>query len=141
MEDPSKKSIYEYGQFTPEHWGKLAPGLGLFNDQKFWECHEYLEDHWLEDVSDPARLIYWAVIQTANALFHWREKNLSGASGQLKKAIQKIERAERQRVETPFLFHICNWQEFKDRARRVEKEGYNAASFESLENFKFIIKR
>ena len=40
---------YHFGQFTPEHFEKMKKGVQLFNEQKYWECHEELEHHWLED--------------------------------------------------------------------------------------------
>ena len=46
--------------------------------KKYWECHEELEHHWLEDAGDNARLIYWAVIQVAAAMYHFRDDNLKG---------------------------------------------------------------
>ena len=74
----------------------------MFNEQKYWECHEELEHHWLEDSGDNARLIYWAVIQVAAAMYHYRDKNLIGVQGLLKKARDKLVRAEKNKVETLF---------------------------------------
>ena len=37
-----------YGQFLVEHLQKIQYGIELFNEQKYWECHEELEDLWLE---------------------------------------------------------------------------------------------
>jgi uncharacterized protein len=105
---------YHFGQFTPEHFEKMKKGVRLFNEQKYWECHEELEHHWLEDAGDNARLIYWAVIQVAAAMYHYRDENLAGIHGLLGKAKNKLERAEKNNVETSYLYENINWKEFRE---------------------------
>lgn len=51
----------------------------LFNEQEFYECHEVLEDLWLEETTCPERLFYQGLIQTATAFYHLRNGNLAGA--------------------------------------------------------------
>ena len=105
---------YYFGQFTPEHFEKMKGGVRLFNEQKYWECHEELEHHWLEDAGDNARLIYWAVIQVAAAMYHYRDGNLAGIHGLLAKAKDKLNRATKNNVETSFLYENINWKEFRE---------------------------
>ena len=105
---------YHFGQFTPEHFEKMKKGVQLFNEQKYWECHEELEHHWLEDAGDNARLIYWAVIQVAAAMYHYRDENLAGIHGLLSKAKNKLERAKKNNVETKYLYENINWREFRE---------------------------
>ena len=45
----------------------MREGVELFNQQMYWECHESLEDVWMEDKGDLARNVYWAVIQVVLA--------------------------------------------------------------------------
>ena len=105
---------YHFGQFTSEHFEKMKKGVQLFNEQMYWECHEELEHHWLEDAGDNARLIYWAVIQVAAAMYHYRDGNLAGIHGLLAKAKNKLERAEKNNVETEYLYENINWREFRE---------------------------
>ena len=127
---------YHYGQFTPEHFEKMKEGILLFNEQKYWECHEELEHHWLEDSGDNARLIYWAVIQVAAAMYHYRDKNLIGVQGLLKKARDKLVRAEKNKVETPFLFDKINWQEFREMTLSSKEEG-SIDEYDHIYHFRF----
>ena len=92
-----------YGQFTPEHFEKMRKGVELFNEQKYWECHEELEHHWLEDAGDNARLIYWAVIQVAAAMYHYRDENLQGVHGLIYKAKDKLNRGVRGKWKQLFI--------------------------------------
>lgn len=50
----------------------------LFNEQEFYECHEVLEDLWME-TSGKERPYYQGLIQTATAFYHMRNGNLGGA--------------------------------------------------------------
>lgn len=129
-------SQYSYGTFGPEHLKKIRDGLALYNSGNYWECHESLEDHWMEDIGDGARLIYWAVIQTATALYHAEDENLAGARGMLVKAQDKLRRGEHSKVETALLKQI-NWKKFKGLVREVP--GYEAqlSDFKKLFEFKF----
>ncbi len=51
----------------------------LFNEQEFYECHEVLEDLWLEETTCEERPYYQGLIQTATAFYHLRNGNLGGA--------------------------------------------------------------
>ncbi len=128
-----------YGQFSYDHLNKILNGIQLFNDEKYWECHEFLEDLWLEDIADNARLVYWAVLQVAVSLYHLREENLVGATGLLKKAKNKLSRCEKHKVETALLFDHLDWNHFKKIVRSIP-ESPNNEDFEPLLNFKFKVK-
>ena len=65
-------------------------------------------------LGDNARLIYWAVIQVAAAMYHYRDENLAGIHGLLSKAKNKLERAEKNNVETKYLYENINWKEFRE---------------------------
>jgi uncharacterized protein len=53
-------------------------GIALFNDRRFFEAHEVLEDLWNE-CPDGDRRFYQAVLQAAVALHHFGNGNLRGA--------------------------------------------------------------
>ncbi|MBI1977388.1 MAG: DUF309 domain-containing protein [Candidatus Omnitrophica bacterium] len=57
---------------------RFERGIGLFNEEAFYECHEVLEDLWLK-TQDEYKNLYKGLIQAAVALHHLKRKNLSGA--------------------------------------------------------------
>lgn len=65
-------------------------GLKLFNEGKYFEAHEVWEDLWRE-TQGPARLFYQGLIQAAAGLHHLNGGNLTGARGQLRKSLAKLE--------------------------------------------------
>tara|TARA_X000000950_G_scaffold253653_1_gene316826 strand:+ start:107 stop:517 length:411 start_codon:yes stop_codon:yes gene_type:complete len=129
-------SEYFYGQFTAEHFEKMKKGLHLFNEQMYWECHEELEHHWLEDSGDNARLIYWAVIQVAAAMYHYRDENLVGVHGLLAKAKDKLDRAKKHKVETDYLLENLNWDEFKKMTLEAPVSE-NLSHYQHIYDFRF----
>lgn len=128
---------YQYGQFSPEHLTKIAVGIKLYNQQKFWECHEELEEHWIDDIADNARLVYWAVIQVATSLYHLEDDNMAGAEGMLNKAKDKFRRCKDKSVETELLESKLSWSEFKCLVFEVPDQNPSKQDFEKLSNFRF----
>jgi hypothetical protein len=122
-------------QFDQSHFELMLAGLQLFNTQKYWECHEELEHHWLEE-RGPIRNVYWAVIQVAAAMIHYREANLVGAMGLIQKAQNKFDKCEELKIESKFLEDKLSWIELKKLSREVPKDA-DLSSFKKLFDFRF----
>lgn len=123
------------GRFDQTHLEVMRMGIALFNAQKYWECHEDLEHHWLEEPG-PIRNIYWAVIQVAAAMIHYREKNLVGARGLIFKAKQKFDRCESFKVESELLNSELSWNTLKSLVRAIPNDP-ELEDFKSLFAFRF----
>lgn len=54
----------------------------------YFECHELLEDLWMEEGRDP---FYQGLLQIAVGLFHQRNGNLGGACKMFDLAVQKLD--------------------------------------------------
>ena len=128
---------YTYGQFSPEHLKKMKEGVELFNDQKYWECHESLEDVWIEDKQDAARNVYWAVIQVAAACIHYRESNLIGARGMINKAKEKFRRCRDQHILTDLAFKYLDWEELEGIVFAIPDKDPELKDFEAIFDFRF----
>lgn len=57
--------------------------------QDYFECHESLEELWLEEAKEP---LYQGLLQVAVALYHHRNGNLSGAIKLMTSALDKLKR-------------------------------------------------
>ena len=74
---------------------RFKKGLELFNEKDFFECHEVIEDLWLETSSeDPYRDLYKGVIQAAAAIYQWERDILSGAHGLHKTSVKYLKKYE-----------------------------------------------
>jgi hypothetical protein len=116
----------------------MKEGIHLFNEQKYWECHEALEDVWMEDRQDPTRNIYWAVIQVAAACIHYRDSNLIGARGMIYKAKEKFRRCRDLHILSDLAFKYLDWEEFERLAMAVpESDKSTLEDFVDLFSFRF----
>ena len=67
----------------------LQTGLNLFNREMYFECHEALEEAWLQ-ASGEQKTFLQGLIQIAVALHHLRRNNLTGASRLLAAGMEKL---------------------------------------------------
>jgi len=67
----------------------LRQGIDLFNREMFFECHEALEEAWLQAAAEQKRFLQ-GLIQAAVCLHHLRRGNLSGAGRLLSAGLEKL---------------------------------------------------
>jgi predicted metal-dependent hydrolase len=65
-------------------------GINLFNDGRFFECHEAWEEIWTRSIGDE-KLFYQGIIQAAVAILHAQRGNLTGAASLYAKASAKLD--------------------------------------------------
>ncbi len=68
----------------------LNEGIDLFNEERFWECHEVLEQIW-QPARGAERNLLQGLILTAAALVHAQKDENDVALSMLKKAIAKLD--------------------------------------------------
>ncbi|MGB0453514.1 MAG: DUF309 domain-containing protein [Bacteriovoracaceae bacterium] len=123
--------------FSSEELLKLKRGVKLFNSGHYWECHEEIEDLWIEELG-PVRYVYWAIIQLATALYHFEDENFAGARGMLHKTHEKVLKAQKGGAESDLLFRFLKWKIIKDRVLSLDRnKGNELEILKSLEGFKF----
>ena len=124
--------------FEQEHLDKMREGILLFNEQKYWECHEALEDIWVEDNHDPVRYIYWAVIQVAAACIHFRENNLIGAQGMIAKAKEKFKKCRELSILSELAFEKLDWKRIESIVMKIpDSQSSQLKDFEEIFSFRF----
>jgi uncharacterized protein len=69
---------------------RLQKGIDEFNQQLFFECHETLEEIWLEEHGED-RPFYQGVIQIAAGYFKWQQGVPAGALKLWRMGLEKIE--------------------------------------------------
>jgi len=70
---------------------RFLKGIDEFNQKLFFECHETLEEIWLEDHGED-RVFYQAIIQIAAGYFKWQQGVPMGAIKLWRTGLAKIER-------------------------------------------------
>ena len=71
---------------------RYAGYFALFNQQKFYEAHDILEDLWLPDRHGPNGNFYKGLIQLAGAFVHLQKNRLLPAVALFKLARKNLER-------------------------------------------------
>ena len=70
---------------------QLVEGIALYNHRRFFECHEVLEQRWLQ-TTDASKDFYKGLIQAAVAFYHWSRGNLPGALTLARSAARYLKR-------------------------------------------------
>ncbi len=71
------------------HDPRFLKGIEEFNQRLFFECHETLEEIWLEEHGED-RAFYQGVIQIAAGYFKWEQGVLIGAIKLLHAGLEKL---------------------------------------------------
>lgn len=74
---------------TEDQRKRFQEGIALFNRGQFFDCHEALEEVWLQSYGDRKKFLQ-GLIQVAVALHHLRNGNLAGAQRLLAAAVEKL---------------------------------------------------
>jgi predicted metal-dependent hydrolase len=78
----------------PEGLPELAlKGIQEFNRGEFYECHEYLEEAWMQEPR-PVRSLYQGILQVGVGFYHQQNGNWRGATGLLRNGTQRLKEFE-----------------------------------------------
>jgi uncharacterized protein len=72
-------------------------GIELFNQGRFFECHEAWEEVWKRSDGE-VKLFYQGLIQAAVAILHAQRGNLEGAQSLYEKAMANLEPIPREHM-------------------------------------------
>ena len=86
----SKRVIGE----TPEELPDLVlEGIAEFNRGEFFECHEFLEEAWMQE-SGRVRYLYQGILQVGVGFYHLKNGNWRGATGLLRNGTVRLKEFE-----------------------------------------------
>lgn len=73
----------------PDEYPRLyVKFLHYFNEERdYFECHEVLEELWLEEARNP---LYQGLLQVSVGLYHFRNENVKGAVKLFRSALEKL---------------------------------------------------
>ena len=79
---------------VPEEVPEGVPDLALkgieeFNRGEFYECHEYLEEAWMQEPGR-VRFLYQGILQVGVGFYHLRNGNWRGATGLLRNGTVRL---------------------------------------------------
>ncbi len=71
----------------------VLKGIEEFNRREFFECHEYLEDAWMEEPGR-VRFLYQGILQVGVGFYHQQNGNWRGATSLLRNGTQRLKEFE-----------------------------------------------
>jgi len=71
----------------------VLQGIEEFNRGEFYECHEYLEEAWMQE-SGRIRYLYQGILQVGVGFYHLQNSNWRGATGLLRNGTVRLEEFE-----------------------------------------------
>ena len=79
---------------TPEDLPELfRRGIEEFNRGEYYECHEYLEEAWMQEPGR-VRFLYQGILQVGVGFYHLQNGNWRGATGLLRNGIARLKEFE-----------------------------------------------
>lgn len=72
------------------HLAQFIKGIELFNRQKFYNCHDVIEEIWLQESSDQGPFLQ-GLIQASVAFYHYRNGKWGAARALFRQAVEKLE--------------------------------------------------
>jgi uncharacterized protein len=71
----------------------VLQGIEEFNRGEFFECHEYLEEAWMQE-SGRVRYLYQGILQVGVGFYHLQNGNWRGATGLLRNGTNRLKEFE-----------------------------------------------
>ena len=118
-----------------DEWDQFLKGIELFNREEFYDCHDTIEEIWLQESSDEQPFLQ-GLIQSAVAFHHYQHGKLGAARSMLILAIEKLEgypQAYHQVQLVEFLAGLRAWKAGLDEAISQKTESSIPGSYPRIE--------
>ena len=81
------------GEVPEEVPGLVLKGIEEFNKGEYYECHEYLEEAWMQEPRR-VRFLYQGILQVGVGFYHQQNGNWRGATGLLRNGTTRLKEFE-----------------------------------------------
>lgn len=93
----------------------LRQSVEMFNEQRYWECHETLEQMWRREPRGPEKDVQQGLILAASALVHFEKNEQDVCLGMIPRTLQKLEKWPDK------MYHFVDIDHLKEELRNMEK--------------------
>lgn len=91
----SERDLSEETLVVEDKEGVVRESVRLFNEQRYWECHETLEQIWRKERDPVEKAVLQGVILAASALVHAQKSENEVCLGMIPRALEKLGRWEK----------------------------------------------
>ncbi|CAN5326355.1 hypothetical protein BH24ACT19_BH24ACT19_21350 [soil metagenome] len=103
----------------------VVKGIEEFNRGEFYECHEYLEEAWMQEPKR-VRFLYQGILQVGVGFYHLGRGNWRGATGLLRNGTVRLREFEPATlgIDVSRLVRECEWclEKLEDLGRERVRE-------------------
>ena len=71
--------------------GVVKLGISLFNEERYWECHETLEQIWRKQEKGPEKDVQQGVILAASSLVHFQKNERDVCLGMIPRTLARLD--------------------------------------------------
>ena len=90
----AERDLTEEGKLPPTDQDKkkvVDQSVELFNEQRYWECHEAMEQIWRSETNPAEKALQQGVILSASALVHAQKDEDAICIGMIPRALAKLD--------------------------------------------------
>ena len=87
----------------------------LFNEQRFWECHETLEQIWRKEPKGPEKEVQQGIILAASAFVHFQKNEDDVCLGMIPKALFRLDSWHAGK------YYMIDIEQFKEKLKKVRE--------------------
>jgi hypothetical protein len=107
-------ALEETGE-VPDKEQVVERSVGLFNEQRFWECHETLEQVWRKETDRTEKDVQQGIILTASAFVHYQRNEDDVCLGMIPRALSKLEKWS---LKT---YHMIDIELLREELREIQR--------------------
>ncbi len=89
-----ERDLTEENKLPPTYQDKkkvVDQSVALFNEQRYWECHEEMEQIWRRETNPPEKALQQGMILSASALVHAQKDEDAICIGMIPRALAKLD--------------------------------------------------
>lgn len=99
LSTPASSSAHDISE--KELPATFEEAIALFNQRRFFECHEVIEDLWRPLPKGPEKRFLQGVLQVGIGLHHLEQGNYTGAKNLLNEGVEKLKTIAAQSAYVP----------------------------------------
>ena len=111
----SERDLEKEGGSPPDKLEVLKQSVELFNEQRYWECHETLEQIWRREPKGPEKEVQQGIILAASSLVHFQKHEDDVCIGMIPKALSKLDSWSQK------MYYMIDIENLKEKLKKIAR--------------------
>jgi hypothetical protein len=110
----SERDLEKEEAIVPNKAEVLNQAVEMFNEQRYWECHETLEQIWRREPKGEEKDVQQGIILAASAFVHHQKNEDNVCIGMMPKALSKLEMWHEK------MYYMVDIENLKERLKEIQ---------------------